>query len=163
MTTENQLCEQFKNIIKKDSWYNPTIKELAETDFWASTLVSTFLDRHNIGWSISTDRANGNSFVIKIDDKRLRYMLIMPQGCHDKSPCDQFYWMVGDDPNNDDHGIHVDQASAYLMAKEFPGIKVIDERQEDGSCLTTLQTPDGRETVVHFPAALFDNKRYRRQ
>lgn len=158
MTTEHQLGEQLRDIIKKDNWQKPTIKELAKTDFWASKLVFTFLERAKIGWSVSTDRASGNSSVIKIDDERLRYMLIMPQGCYDKSPCDQFYWMVGDDPNNDDHSIHPDQASAYLMAKEYPGIEVIDERQEDGSCRTTLRMPDGREMIVRFPAAMFDNR-----
>ena len=158
MTTHHELGKQLRNIISSNDWYHPTIKELNDTDLWASKLVFTFLERHKIGWGVSRKRAAGNASVIKIDDERLRYMLILPQGCYDKSPCDQFYWMVGDNPNNDDHSIHPDQASAYLMMKEFPGLEITDERQEDGSCITRMKHPDGREMEVFFPAVLFDNK-----
>lgn len=156
----DRLKQQFKSIIKNDSWQKPTVKQLAQTDLWASQLAASFLDPHQLGWSISADRADGNSSVIKIDDGYLRYMLVIPQGCYDESICDQWYWMIGDDPNNVDHSIHPDQASAYLLKRTCPGIKVIDVRQKDGPSLTTLQTPDGRKLTVHWPAAFFDDKTY---
>jgi len=156
MINEHELGERLGNIIKHGDWIKPKLDRLQP---WARKLVATFFDRHGIGWQVSKEKVN-EALVVKIDDPRIKYMLVLPHQCYAGQQCDQFYWMIGDDPNNDDHSIHPDQASAYLMAREFPGIKITDERGDDGSCISTMEMPEGNKIVIAFPPGTFSDKTY---
>lgn len=151
--TELEFGERCREIIEADDF---PVTEPFDFDPWISSVVLGFLARHDIKWKAS--RPVGPGVVIKIDDKYLRFLLVMPKGSYDGQSRDQFYWMIGTDPNNDDHSVHPDVASAYLLRKEFPGTEVTEIRGDDGTAITKLKMPGAQPVVIVWPKGMFGDK-----
>jgi hypothetical protein len=150
---EQELDEKCKEIIKSDDFLTVTRDTLDE---WGAKIVGGFLDTVPIPWKVSRKKI-GLAYVIKISDEYLKYLLIMPHKSYEGQTCDQFYWMIGTDPNNDDHSISPDTASAYLINKRFPGTRVVDVRGDDGSSVTRI-TAEGKSVEVRFPPGFLSDK-----
>jgi hypothetical protein len=66
--------------------------------------------------------------------------------------------MTGTDPNKDDHSIHPDSASAYLLSKTIPGVQIRDVRKDDGSCVTYMKIPGRGEVALVLPPGFLSNE-----
>lgn len=153
MVTEHEFSEKCGQIIKSDDFIDSTADNL---DQWGSSIVRGFLDRANIPWKVSRQKV-GPGYVIKIEDKYLKYLLIMPHKSYEGQVCDQFYWMIGTDPNNDDHSIDPNAASAYLISIEIPGARIVNVRGDDGSSVTRIAIGD-KSAELRLPPGFLDDK-----
>lgn len=154
--TEDQLLEKCRQAIQSGEFVDTTTESL---DPWTATLAQQFLQTAQLRWQISQYTV-GKARIIKICDQRIKYLISLPNGSYQEQKSDQFFWLIGDDPTNADHLIHPDMASAYLLSKAYPGIRIRDIRAEDGSCLTQITLPNGSTAEIHFPAELFKDKTY---
>jgi len=152
--TNDELSEACRQIIQSNNFVDAKLDDL---DSWTAGIIHQFLETAKLRWQVASESV-GLVRIIKIFDDRLRYVISMPYKSYDEQTCSQFYWMIGDDPNNDDHSISPDAASAYLLSKIHPGIKVEDIRGEDGSCLTRMTLPTGEHVDVAFPPEFFSDK-----
>lgn len=159
MLTMDQLGEEFRKIIHSGEFYKPKLEDLDE---WTQRTINTYLVRPGVEWECSRDMV-GPARVIKLNDDRLRYLLIMPHKSYDTQKCDQFYWLCGDDPNNDDYAVLPDTAGAYLISKIIPGLQIIDERAEDGSCLSKMKLNGEIIAEVHFPPGFLSDDTYSKE
>lgn len=152
--TNDELSEACRQIIQSNKFVDAKCNDL---DTWTAGIVRQFIETANLRWQVASESV-GPVRIIKIFDERLKYVISMPFRSYDEQTCSQFYWMIGDDPNDDAHGISPDTASAYLLSKIHPGIKVEDIRGEDGSCLTRMTLPTGEHIDITFPPGFFSNK-----
>lgn len=149
-----ELGEACRQIIQSGEFIDAKPSDL---DPWTAMIVQGFLESSKLKWQLAT-RLVGPTRVIKIFDDKLKYIISMPSGSYDDQPGDQFYWMIGDDPNNDDHFISPEAASAYLLYKQYPGTKIRDVRKIDGSCWTEMTLPDGSVIELLFPPGFLSER-----
>jgi hypothetical protein len=88
--------------------------ELGDLDDWSHEIIQQFLTTDNIGWTVVILPVG---CIAKISDAFLKYLIVMPLGCYEGQPCDQFYWLIGNDPNNDKHSITPDNVLVYLLRR----------------------------------------------
>jgi hypothetical protein len=154
MITEHELGEQAHRLIKNNKFEEIDLQNIE--DEWAVKIVGMFIEPHNITWSICAEKI-GLTSIVKLEDDYLKHILIMPYKSYEGQKCDQFYWLTGDDPNIDEHGIHPDVASAYLLNKSCPGIKLTDVKHDDGSSVTKMTLPNGKQVILRMPKKTFDD------
>jgi len=154
MITERDLGEQAHQLIK-DGAFEKTELHTIE-DKWAVGIISQFIESHDIEWSICTEKI-GPTSIVKLEDDYLKYILIMTHKSYEGQKCNQFYWLIGDNPNIDGHGIHPDMASAYLLKKLHPNIELTNIRHEDGSATTKMTFPDGKQSVLRMSKEIFSD------
>ena len=93
------------------------------THQWAKSLALTFLQ--DINYEIC-EQTIGQAEILRLDDKYIKYLLCMPYQSYEGQDRDQFMWLIGTDPNNDDDGITPDDANIYFIEKKFPGLRIED-------------------------------------
>jgi len=147
MITEYEFGAQAHQLIKNGKFEKVNLSKV--DDQWAQGLIEQFVEQHHIEWSICSEKI-GPASIVKLEDDYLKYMLVMTYKSFECQKCDQFCWLIGDDPNIDDHAIHPDMASAYLLNKDHPGINIVDVRRGDGSSVTEMTMPDGRKAILRL-------------
>ena len=155
----DELSEACRQIIQSNNFVDA---DVADLDAWTVGIVRGFLETANLQWQVAKESV-GPVRIIKIFDDKLKYVISMPYKSYDEQTTDQFYWLIGDDPNNDDHGLSPDAASAYLMSKTHPGIRMQDIRKDDGSCLTRMTMPNGEHFDVFFPPGFLSDKAWSKE
>ena len=150
MLTNEEFGEKAHQLIKTS-----TFTKTNPTSPWAKSLLM-FFNGTGITWERCTERV-GPAEILKLDDDYLKYLLIMPHQSFEGQECDQFIWMIGTNPNRDEDCITPDEASAYLLQKAIPGLKVTDTTDEHGNKTTRLQLGD-KDLQVKFPKEMFDHK-----
>jgi len=121
MITEHELGEQARQLIKNGTFEKTNLHTIK--DEWAVGIISQCIESNNIEWSICTEKI-GPTSIVKLEDDYLKYVLIMTHKSYEGQECDQFYWLNGDNPNIDEHGVHPDVASTYLLKKTYPDIEL---------------------------------------
>ena len=154
MITEHDLGEQARQLIKDGAFKKTNLHAIK--DKWAVGIIDQFIESHDIEWSICTEKI-GPTSIVKLEDDYLKYILIMTHKSYEGQKCDQFYWLTGDGPNIDEHGIHPDMASAYLLNKSCPGVKLTDVKHNDGSSITKMTLPNGKQVILRMPKKTFDD------
>jgi hypothetical protein len=158
--TEHEFGVQVHQLIKNGKFEKVDLSKV--DDQWARVIIEKFIEYSNIEWSICSEKV-GPASIIKLEDDYLKYMLVMAYKSFEGQKCDQFYWIIGDDPNNDDHAIHPDMANAYLLNKAHPGTSITDIRHDDGSNTTKMTMPDGRRAIIKFPKEMFDSNTWSKE
>ena len=147
MITEHDLGEQARQLIKNGTFEKTDL--CAIEDKWVVGIIGQFIESHGIEWSICTEKI-GPTSIVKLEDDYLKYILIMTHKSYEGQKCNQFYWLIGDNPNINEHGVHPDVASAYLLKKAHPDIELTNITHEDGSSTTKMILPDGRQSVLRM-------------
>ena len=154
MITEHELGEQACQLITNGTFKKTDLHAIK--DNWAVGIIDQFIESHGIEWSICTEKI-GPISIIKLEDDYLKYVLIMTYKSYEGQRCDEFYWLNGDDPNIDEHGVHPDEASAYLLKKARPDIEFANVRHKDGSSTTEVTFPDGRQSILKMPKKMLSD------
>lgn len=160
MITEHEFGAQVHQLIKNGKFEKMDLSKV--DDQWARGIIEQFVEASNIEWSICSEKV-GPASIVKLEDDYLKYLLVMTYKSFEGQICDQFYWLIGDNPNIDEHAIHPDMASAYLLNKHHPGINIVDVRHGDGSSVTKLTMPDGRRAILRLPKEMFDNNTWSKE
>lgn len=147
MITEHDLGEQARQLIKNGTFEKTDLCTIE--DKWVVGIIGQFIESHGIEWSICTEKI-GPTSIVKLEDDYLKYILIMTHKSYEGQKCNQFYWLIGDNPNINEHGVHPDVASAYLLKKAHPDIELTNITHEDGSSTTKMILPDGRQSVLRM-------------
>ena len=147
MITDHELGEQAHQLINNGTFKKTNLHAIK--DKWAVGIISQFIESHSIEWSVCTEKI-GPIFIIKLEDDYLKHLLIMTHKSYEGQKCDEFYWLNGDNPNIDEHGIHPDVASTYLLRKAHPDIEGTNITYETGSSTTEITLPDGRQSVLRM-------------
>jgi hypothetical protein len=79
----------------------------------------------------------GNATCLKIDDKIIKYLVILPLGSYDGQKCNQFV-CFGGLPLNDDTAITPDAMSMRLLERSHPGLKTQTITDDAGNTIHRL-------------------------
>ncbi len=106
--TDIELREYIHTKILEDKFHNIPNEELYD---WTQLLLHFFEGTH-INWkTCKTEKIE----ILKLDDVFLKYLISIPNGTYQGQDTDQFVWMCGTDPNNDDDCVFPDDASIHLV------------------------------------------------
>lgn len=99
---------------------------------WGRVVVNLYLGKAGIGWQLG-DTKVGRSYCLKVDDHYLQYLDILEE-------TQEFLWCTDDHHNS----IHPDAASAYLIMKTLPGVRVTSRVDGDVRWMDAeVETPNG--------------------
>jgi len=154
MITEHDLGEQARQLIKDGTFEKISLHTIK--DKWMVGIINQFIEAHDIEWSICTEKI-GPASIIKLEDDYLKYVLVLTHKSYEDQKCDQFYWLIGDNPSIDEHGIHPDVASTYLLKKSHPDVELTNIRHEDGSSTTKMTLPNGKQSVLRMSKEMLND------
>src|SRR5262249_53192447 len=115
------------------------IASLDDLPPFGRAVITTYLT-HNlyIPWQLGNINI-GSSYIIKVLDKGIAYLLILPNGSYHNQTTDEFvfYWK--------DHKTQMspDQASMYLIKKANPDLKIRTIKNDDGDTIHEFTGPQG--------------------
>ena len=113
LPSSDEFGEQCKEVIVLGNFRTATLDDL---DPWTRTLAQSYLGGLGIAWQVAELPVG---CILKIKDAFLKYLIVMPMGSYEGQTRDQFCWLIGTDPNKDQHTISPDDALVYLLRRRL--------------------------------------------
>lgn len=130
-------------------------------DTWTRGICEQYFRSVGIDYAVSEPikcETGEYSYLVKVFDDYIKYVLTLPNKCYEEQPCPQFIFYTGT-PLSDDTCITPNQATVYLIQKSNPQMKVtkiVDDKGNDTTIIRNKLT--GESATIVFPKELTDPK-----
>lgn len=130
-------------------------------DVWTRGICDNYFRSSDIDYQVSEPikcETGEYSYLVKVFDDYIKYVLTLPKKCYVEQPCPQFLFYTGS-PLSDDTCITPNQATIYLLQRMRPDIKVVKIVDGQGNDTTIIKNKlTGASATVVFPKELTDPK-----
>lgn len=134
MGSDLSVSDQFEQLIGRgEIKFAPAKKE--DLSNFGHLIVAVYIEKAGLTWELG-DVKIGASYCLKIHDDLIHYLDVLEEA-------EQFVFCI----DNHHSSVKPDEASAYLIAKTMPGIKIRVE-ETDSIRLIHVELPNGEKFTI---------------